>query len=189
MFIDVVRPDGNEEEFIDMAKKLGVKGLVFLHDKDSEVKDIDSKDVKIYSGVAGSVAKKKLDYRFSTGERAHFENKNTDVIFDIENSLKQDKTHYRNSGLNQVLCSLAKEKKILIGFNFNLLLNSKEKDVILGRMIQNVALCRKYKVKMLIASFARKPKEMRSHKDLISFGVVIGMGLKEAKNSVLNRNI
>ena len=55
---------------------------------------------------------------------------------------------------------------------------------ILGRMMQNVKICRKYKTKMIVFSFAENKKEMRDVKDLISFGRVIGMTPGEAKKSV-----
>ena len=46
--------------------------------------------------------------------------------------------------------------------------------------MQNVRLCRKYKVRMVLASFAHDPWEMRSAYDLLAFGQVLGMTPKEA---------
>ena len=46
-------------------------------------------------------------------------------------------------------------------------------------MMQNVKLCRKYKVKMLINSFAKNEYELRSRDALKSFGLVIGMNSRE----------
>ncbi|MBC8500265.1 MAG: hypothetical protein ISS25_04665 [Nanoarchaeota archaeon] len=196
MFIDVAIPSGNEEEFIERAKKLGTNGIIFLYEKDKKenvekVKKLNSKDFQVYSAilVKDKVSKKKYDFIFSKGSRAHFENKNIDVIFGLEEQFKKDNYHYRNSGLNHVLCVLAKEKKIIIAFSFNSVLNAKDKGLILGRMMQNVKLCKKYKVKTMIASFARKPSESRFWKDLISFGVVLGINPKEAKEAVLNRKV
>ena len=40
--------------------------------------------------------------------------------------------------------------------------------------MQNIDLCRKYKVKMLIASFAKDPSGMKSPHDLISLFKVLG---------------
>jgi len=196
MFIDVVIPSGNEEEFIERAKKLGINGLIFLYGKDKKenvekVKKLNSKDFQVYSAilVKDKVIKKKHNFVFSKGSRSHFENKNIDVIFGLEEQFKKDNYHYRNSGLNHVLCVLAKEKKIIIAFSFNSVLNAKDKGLILGRMMQNVFLCRKYKVKTMIASFVRKPFELRYWRDLVSFGVVLGMNPKEAKKALLNRKV
>lgn len=112
--------------------------------------------------------------------RAALENKNVDVLLGPEKGREKDFTHYRNSGLNQVLCKLAKKNNIAIGFDFNDVLNVREKYKILGRMMQNVKLCRKYKVKMLIFDF----KEERSKKELRSFGISLGMTPGEVNKAV-----
>ncbi len=189
MFIDVAIPDGNEEEFIAQAKKLGTNGLIFLYEK--EPKKIEAKDFRILVGLVakGNTHKKKGALLFSRGERAHFENPKTDVVFEIEKDTKKDKTHYRSAGLNQVLCQLAKEKNISIAFSFNQVLLAKDKGTLLGKMMQNAKLCRKYKNNLLTASFARNPCELRYYKDLISFGIVLGLHPSEAKDAVLNRKI
>jgi len=96
----------------------------------------------------------------------------------------KDFMHYRDSGLNQVLCKLAKKNNVGIGFNFNDVLNSDDRKNILGKMMQNVRLCRKFKVKMVLISGAQDEMEMRAPKDLISFGVTIGMTPGEAKKSL-----
>lgn len=116
--------------------------------------------------------------------RKALEDKNIDIVL-IQNSTKlRDKVASRESGLNQVLCKLAHTNKIAIAFSFSDVLNSKEKSKILGRMMQNVRLCRKYKVKMVLASFATNKWEMRSPKDLFSFGIILGMTGKEANESL-----
>lgn len=112
--------------------------------------------------------------------RAVLENKKVDILLSPEKEKERDFTHYRNSGLNQVLCRLAKKNDIAIGFNLNDVLNAKEKYNILGRMMQNVRLCRKYKVKMVIIDF----KEERSKEELRSFGISLGMTPGESKKAV-----
>ncbi len=117
--------------------------------------------------------------------RAALENKKVDVLLGPEKGRDRDFTHYRNSGLNQVLCKLAKKNNIAIGFDFNDILVSMEKGKILGRMMQNVKLCRKYKVKMLIFDF----KEERSKEELRSFGISLGMTPGESKKAVSFKKI
>ena len=90
------------------------------------------------------------------------ENKKVDILLSPELNTKKDSFHYRNSGLNQVLCKLAKQNNVSIGFDFSLLLNSKEKTKILGRMFFNYKLCKKYKVKMIFSSFAKNKFELRN---------------------------
>ncbi len=129
------------------------------------------------------------DFKIILGEnensiRKAAENKEIDILL-IQDSKAKDKLSSRDSGLNQVICKLAHENKIAIGFSFSEILKSKEKHKILGRIMQNIRLCRKYKVKMVLASFANNKWEMRSPKDLFSFGIVLGMTGKEA-NDALN---
>jgi len=107
-----------------------------------------------------------------------------DIIIGVELVSKKDSFHQRNSGLNQIICKLAKENKVAIGFSFSNVLNSKKRALILGRMMQNVKLCRKYKVKIICGSFAKNKKEMRDAKDLLSFCRVIGMDPGEAKKAL-----
>ena len=112
------------------------------------------------------------------------EDKNVDILLSPEKTRDRDFMHSRNSGLNQVLCKLAKKNDIANGFDFNLVLNSKNRGEILGRMMQNVGLCRKYKNKMVLLSGANNELDMRNPKDLVSFGIVLGMTPKEAKNAL-----
>ena len=59
-----------------------------------------------------------------------------------------------------------------------------EKAGIIGRMEQNVRICRKANVKMVVCSYASNVKEMRGAKDLQAFARIIGMTGKEAKNAL-----
>ena len=112
--------------------------------------------------------------------RAALENKKVDILLGPEKNRDRDFTHYRNSGLNQVLCRLAKKNDIAIGFDFNDILDTNYKGKVLGRMMQNVKLCRKFKVKMIIVDF----KEERSKEELKSFGISLGMTPGEVKKAV-----
>lgn len=113
------------------------------------------------------------------------ENKKVDILVSPERNIREDNLHYRNSGLNQVLCKLAAKNKVAIGFSFSDILNSNERGKLLGRMMQNVRLCRKYKVKIVFASFARTKYEQRNAKDLMAFARAMGMNGNQA-NEALN---
>ncbi|HLD02859.1 MAG TPA: RNase P subunit p30 family protein [Candidatus Nanoarchaeia archaeon] len=108
----------------------------------------------------------------------------TDILIMAENIPSNDKTHHRNSGLNHLICKLAKENNVAIGFSFSNLLNSTNISRVLGRMKQNVRLCRKYKIRMMIGSFAENEFEMRTAKDLMAFGRVLGMTGSEVKKAM-----
>tara|TARA_Y100000310_G_C20601434_1_gene773260 strand:+ start:528 stop:1052 length:525 start_codon:yes stop_codon:yes gene_type:complete len=111
--------------------------------------------------------------------RSALSNKFVDILLDPHMNRRKDFMHHRDSGLNQVLCKLAKERNIAIGFSFSAILKSKNLPEDLGRIIQNIKLCRKYKVKMVIASFAKNKNEQRNIKDIQSFFKVLGMTGKE----------
>jgi RNase P/RNase MRP subunit p30 len=107
--------------------------------------------------------------------RLALENKKVDILLSPEKNTKKDNLHYRASGLNHILCKLAHKNNIVIGFNFSELLNSKssERAKILGRMLQNAKLCKKYKVNTVFATFAKDKYELRSKAILDSFKRVI----------------
>jgi RNase P/RNase MRP subunit p30 len=56
--------------------------------------------------------------------------------------------------------------------------------MILGRIMQNIKLARKYKMKIKLASFARNPYELRDCNDLLSFGILVGLHPSEAKKAL-----
>ena len=196
--IDIVIPKNNEKEFIEIAEKLGYKELVFLYSLNEfqNKKEFEFKKIKINIGIlADSSNIYKIKNKFkdkkifiaiksSDNDRDIIEKSRANLIFSFEVNGKKDFIHQRGSGLNHVMCKLAKENNLIIGFSFNSILNSSNKAQILGRISQNIRLCRKYKVKIAIASFAEKPHEMRAPKDLICFFIVLGMTQKDAKDSL-----
>ena len=109
------------------------------------------------------------------------EQKKIQFVTDLEDNEFKDNLNFANSGFNQVIAKIFAKNNIKVCFNFNLVLNSNsfERSKILRRMMQNVKLCRKYKVKMLINSFAKNEYELRSRDALKSFGLVIGMNSRE----------
>ncbi len=113
-------------------------------------------------------------------------NKKVDVLLSPHYGASHDYLNSRNSGLNEVLCAIARKNDVAVGFSFSEVLNAElvNRSLILGRMMQNVTLCRKFKVPMVLGSFAFEKSEMRSPKDLISFGVSIGMTPGEAKKAL-----
>ncbi|HLC56673.1 MAG TPA: RNase P subunit p30 family protein [Candidatus Nanoarchaeia archaeon] len=157
---------------------------IILFEKESEIiKKLELDILKIRFN--NKIRKGELNIIESNGDnRKLLENKDLDVLVSPEKNAGKDFMHYRNSGLNQVLCEIARKNNMAIGFSFNEVLNSKERGKLLGRMMLNVRLCRKYKVKMLIGSFARNEFELRSFDSLITFGKIIGMNEKEARNAL-----
>lgn len=194
--IDIIFPDRNEKEFVEVAEKLGYKGLIFVYPSKAGFADAAKLGAKTKVICALISDQKKIQqarqnlvpvFVKSTGDdRFAFEKSKPDLVFELEEAQKHDYIHQRASGLNHILCELAKKNNVGIGFSFSSVLNSSGmlRAQIIGRMQQNISLCRKYKNKVVIASFARNPFEMRSPQDLISFFVTIGMHQKEAKDGL-----
>lgn len=109
-----------------------------------------------------------------------------DCLACLELSKKPDLIHSRRSGMDHKLARFASQSKVAVEFNFNHLLNSKgfERATILGRMMQNARLCKKYKTPIVITSGAKKKSEMRSASDLQSFGIILGFTPKQAKEGL-----
>lgn len=199
MYVDIVFPEGNEEAFLKIAGTLGYKCLVFVYEKSDAIPksllELSKKSkIKIQTAIIAEEkqiqkAKKTADVVIvkSTGnDRWVLEKSSADIMFGLEEVQKKDFMHHRGSGLNQVLCKIAASKKKKIAFDFSAVLNAKGmlRAQIIGKMMQNIRFCRKYKVRMLIASFAKIPYGMRSPEDLTAFFTSIGMHPKEAKDSL-----
>ena len=113
--------------------------------------------------------------------RKILENKKVDVIFGLELG-KKDRLKQRDSGLNQVLCKLAKQNNIEIGIDFSQ--TNKMSDFplssYLGRLKQNIMLCKKYKVSMVLIN------SKGNKQDLMAFLLTLGMSTSMAKHAVEN---
>jgi len=201
MFTDIVFPKDNEKKMVNMAIVLGYSKVYLVYDSNTDFNKIKKKiedlkkdaKISIEIGVKGdlrNINRFRNEYftlvESSDKSRYIIEKIKPNVIFDLEVFGRKDFIHHRNSGLNQVLCKIANKNKVIVGINFNNLLKETKsrKDTIIGRIQQNIKLCRKYKVKMIIGSFASSPYEMRNPNDLMSFLIVLGMHPKEAKESL-----
>ncbi len=122
------------------------------------------------------------------GTEEPFRSRQLDMVFGLESLERKDSLHFRRSGLNHVLCSLAKSSNVSVAFSFSDILSSSGmlRGMVLGRMRQNIMLCRKYRVPMLIASFSSGPYGMRPLHELLEFFHVIGMSQGEAVSSTEN---
>jgi len=114
--------------------------------------------------------------------RKVLEKKDIDVLL-FSNLFGKDKLKQRDSGLNQVLCKLANKNDIAIGVDLKQLDSGSDfdKSVYLAKLMQNIRLCKKFKVKMIIINVKENNK-----KDLNSFLLTLGMDTKMAKSAVEN---
>lgn len=103
------------------------------------------------------------------------------ILLNPENNPGMDFMHARNSGLNHVLCIIAAKNNKTIGINFNSLLEMSERNRIisLGRISQNIRLCRKYNVNIVMTNIISKWQDERSAKDLKTLCTILGLNIKE----------
>ncbi|NJE25666.1 Ribonuclease P protein component 3 [Thermococcus sp. MV5] len=92
----------------------------------------------------------------------------------------------RDNGFDHVLARLASRNDVAIGFSLSQLLrkSSYERATLLKFMIQNWNLVNKYKVPRFLTSSAESKWEVRPPRDLMSFGIALGMEIPQAKASL-----
>ena len=202
MFSDIVIPKNNEAEFIQIASRLSIKKLIFLYELDEfneeklqkKMQSIDNKKINVEIGIIANqknlnkAAKlsKLLFVKSSDKDRFFIESKKIKIIYGFEETFKKDYLHHRASGLNQTIGEMGRKYDVHFGFSYGSLLNNTNQitSVILGRMMQNIRICQKYKVKTVIGSFSDKPYGMRAQHDVISLFSILGMDGKNTKNSL-----
>jgi ribonuclease P/MRP protein subunit RPP1 len=88
---------------------------------------------------------------------------------------RKDFHRQRNSGLNQVMAKLAKKNDVAVGINLDEIIISegKKKAEILARIIQNIRICNKNRLKMKFIALDKNNE--RNIFDLKSLGLVLGM--------------
>ncbi|RLI93890.1 MAG: hypothetical protein DRO90_02915, partial [Candidatus Altiarchaeales archaeon] len=201
------------ENKIRIAEKLGWNGICFVMEFENNrfkdfLGDIDNlrekTEIEILSGAlisAPSTMKLRrlardalrcadlviVDGGDGKVNRAASECWEVDILSHPEKNEERDFMRQKNSGIDHVIARLLAEKFIAIEFNFFEILNSSgmRRSQILGRMQQNVRLARKYNVPIIITSGAIDKYDLRSPRDLMSFGKLIGMTDLEAKSSIL----
>ncbi len=111
--------------------------------------------------------------------RKILENKDVDVFLGPELHNRKDKLKQRDSGLNEVLCKLAVKNNIQIGINLMEIIKQPKKDkaILLGRIIQNIALCKRTKTKVVI--YPEKYKKQ----DVSSLFLTLGASTQQAKEA------
>jgi len=199
MFADFVFPDGNEEKFIEIAIKLGISKLYFIYDsedkKKNNIKNSEfgrNKHINIRIGFIPNKKTSNLEKselmiaKSSDNDRFLIESGKLNLIYGFEQATRKDFMSQKASGLNHIICEAANKNKVAIGFSYSSIINEPgfKKSVILGRMMQNIMLCRKYKVRALIGSFHSNPYMLRSPHDLISLFSTLGMDKKKSISSL-----
>jgi len=113
--------------------------------------------------------------------RAAVEDKKVDILLNPEIERTYDFSDWRNSGLNDVLCKLASQNDVAIGIDVSILPEERfARAERIGRIMQNIRLCRKFKTKIFI--FSGK-NELNEH-DLRSIALTLGASTQQADESL-----
>ncbi len=112
---------------------------------------------------------------------------------------RYDFIHHFNSGLNHVLCKIAFERDIGMLFSLNFLKSDNKLKVAqeIGRINQNIKLCRKYKLDLKIDFFydinnkernfnLLEKKNIVNNQTLISFHKMFSISNEQIKNSLMS---
>ena len=197
---DIVTPKNNESEFMEVASKLGFKKLYFLYEQNEFIEDKIRKKLEtikenynvnfeigfILKNKNTNISKSNLTVaKSSDKDRFLIESKKVKLIYGFEEIGRKDYLHQRASGLNHIMCELARKNNVAIGFSYSQLINSNEfqSAILIGRMSQNIKLCQKYRVKTVVASFAENPFDLRAQHDISSLFRFFGMDEKIIKDS------
>ncbi len=158
MYCDVVLMEKNSE-LEKFAQKLGFSQLFFKEDF-QKLGLVLSKDYLINRTLVDS-------------------GKLTVLVDPHVNPLKDSFT-FRVGGLDEALCKSLSKNNVALGISLSSLTNP----VLLGRVKQNIFLCRKFHVRMFFFSFATTKYSLKCTSDLLSLLKVLGMTGKEAKDAL-----
>ena len=134
-----------------------------------------------YLGEQVAFAPKRAKLTIADGQdpqlRVLIERGVANAVIGLELLEARDSMHARKAGLNQVLAAILAKKRCTVFFDQRAVRTAtrERRAQILGRMRQNVVLCRKYKVRMAVVTLARSPYQLRSPHDLRAFCLLLGM--------------
>lgn len=168
MFIDIISPKGNEKELIAMAERLGVKGLALAGATEARLAELQKgTDIRLYTAGRG-----KSHITITEEITKHSK---ADILI-ARHLLKH--TDYRELG----------RRGTAICFPIAELLNADDKAHYLETIIRSIRLCRKHKVRMMAATMASEPYDMRAERELKALLLTLGMSTKQAKEAVTVTN-
>lgn len=154
-------------------------GILIDTDKEEEAR-------KIVDKLYGKVRLIIVQGRDISFNRKILENKKVNILVNPEKHGKKDTLYERDSGLNHILCKIAKENNTAIAIDLKEIIGKegKEKARYLARVMQNIRLCKKYKVSLLLTLLPEKKEEARTAHDLKALARVLGMDTKMALEAV-----
>jgi len=174
---------GEENEFISRAKALNWQEICFIYRKKDLSQDLKKlkknllkeAQIKVFFGFLKEtetefVDRTLFDEILQLGTKKSTLFKQISIVYDNEIETEKDFIHQRRSGLNHVLLAECKKKKIAVFFDYSSLQTAsfEKKALLLGRIQQNILLCKKYAVPYSFASFAKNTNNLRDAKDILA---------------------
>jgi len=208
-YFDLLLPRENEAELAREAKELGIIPVFLYPFKDKKeiqrkrdelkktLRDNPNHFVGVYTVPKSLADIKRLTKQFwlsadflaviNPGElvRLAVSNPRIDAVFRVPSVIGRDSTEYRRSNFNAILANIASQNKVAYGIDFSYFLENSGYSLakLLGREMQNIRLCRR-KTKILMASLAKNPMELRLPENLSAFGRVLGLNSPQSKAAV-----
>jgi len=191
------------EQLVSTAKFLGYNGIGFVtyplrkeeeNILKAEIERISKKEnFKIFFGVEVTTSselrkfvrrRKEIDLLLVRGgsvrmNRLGVETPEVDI-------LTHPSYERKDCGINHIIARFARKNEVAIEINFREVLLSRgvKRAQVIKNHMEIVRIAKKYKAPILISSGALSHWELRDPHVLISYGVKIGMTLKEAKEAV-----
>lgn len=162
--LDIIRPAAPLAEFVSMAKRLGLFGLIVL------APNVPPSDYPLVRATVGQGPPAAV--KLGPPDRQRLAQ--LDVLIDAELLAPADTLHQRRSGLNHVLVAEAAARGVAVALNIGLLAGPNA-GLYMGRHAQNARLCRKAKCALVAATFARTPLELRSPHDIAAYLRLLGL--------------
>lgn len=182
----------NEALLVKKAKLLGYSRIYFVYEQTNKV-DLGELEIKYSVEIKKVILcnkkncfelrKKRIITMMETSsDRDVFERVKPRIAYGLEQVGRGDAVHQRVSGLNHIMCGLAKKNKIAVLFDLGKIKTNDS--VLIGRMRQNIKLCKKYKVEIILSLLTSDPNKIVSPTDLMSFGKLLGLSHTEARKAV-----
>lgn len=162
---DIVQvQEGNEKPFIERAIALKYDEITLIYTRKPRNEVSDSR-ILLKTGL---IEKKGFGENISLGTSLTNISKGTTMLVNNEFDQEKDFVHQRRSGLNHVWIKECKKQNITVLFNFSKLQKQplERVSVVMGRMMQNAKLCKKYGVNFELVSFTDSIISMRHSKDV-----------------------
>lgn len=165
--IDLVFPNNNEEQLLETAKKLGWEDICFAY----EFINLKETSAKLKAHKHSAVVVTQSNFMQAKFAKIILQKSGEDPM----QALKSGKIHgllgIEKCRITQVHCKMARDNEIAFCFGLTTLLNQRN----VSWLYRHARLINKYKVPLILGSFAKSPHEIRGYHDLSGLFTTIGI--------------